>query len=76
MITDKERLDWLEHITNTGACPGLIFDDDGRWAVAFDGVQPVPLGNPEDMYSTFFIRAKQWKGSVRKAIDYAIGVNS
>lgn len=68
-MTDKERLDWLEK--NDGA--GLISDDAGRWAISTGGSQNVP--NPKkaiDIATTFFVEAKEWQPSVRKAIDYAI----
>ena len=71
--TDKYRLDWLESITSKGACPGLIFDDNGHWAVAFTGFQNVPDGDrQEDIQTTFFIEAERWKNSIREAIDYAM----
>lgn len=67
--TDKERLDWLEK--NDGV--GLISDDAGRWAVSTGGMQNVP--NPKEainICTLFFVEAKEWKKSIREAIDYAI----
>ena len=43
-MSDKYRLDWLESITREGACPALVNDDNGHWAVAFTGFQNVPDG--------------------------------
>jgi hypothetical protein len=68
---DKERLDWLE---NQEGC-GLISDDCGHWAVSGDGFQNIPVNqrkNPEDIQTAFFIESKQWKVSIRDAIDAAI----
>ena len=71
--TDKERLDWLEQIVSEGVCPGLINDDNGHWALVFDGMQNVPTGDaPEDISTSFFIEAHQWRDTVREAIDAAL----
>lgn len=68
-MTDTERLDWLEK--RPGA--GLISDDNGHWVVALSGMQNVPMGTgPEDIATSFFIEAKDWKPSIREAIDAAI----
>ena len=68
---DKQRLDWLEK--QNIAAPGLINDDFGRWAVAFDGQQQVMKGKgPWNMVTTYFARKPSWKKTVRAAIDYAI----
>ena len=74
-ITDKERLDWLETLQGTG----LINDDYGRWAIPECGVQNVTdeKGNmittkPIKVSSTFFVEAREWKSSARKAIDLAM----
>ena len=71
-MTDKERLDWLQKKVETGACPGLINDDNGHWAVSFDGIQNVPDTDPCDIQTTFFVFARDWKDSIREAIDHAI----
>ena len=73
MITDKDRIDWLEKITEDGACPAVVNDDNGHWAVVFNGFQNVPDGDgPQDIQTTFFIKAGQWFDSIRDAIDNAI----
>lgn len=76
-MTDKERLDWLEKRVETGACPGLINDDNGHWAVSFEGIQTIQFRNvpdtdPCDIQTTFFVFARAWKDSIREAIDFAI----
>lgn len=70
-MTDTERLDWLEQQTHGGACPGLVYDDNGHWAVAFDGVQNVVTGPPQDVSTAFFVQASQWRTTIREAIDAA-----
>jgi hypothetical protein len=67
-ITDTERIDWLEKASGYA----LVSDDDEHWAVVSDGVQNVPLNPPEDIATSFFIKKKAWKKSVRQAIDAAM----
>ena len=72
-MTDTERLNWLEQKVNKGDCPGLINDDNGHWAVAFEGFQNVPDGGkPVDIDTTFFVSVQDWKDTIREAIDHAI----
>lgn len=67
-MTDTERLDWLE---NNDGC-GLISDDAGNWAVSCSGFQNVPMNPPEDIQTSFFVEASEWRPSIREAIDAAI----
>ena len=67
-MTDTERLNWLEEQD----CYSLISDDGGHWACTQEGIQNVPMGEPSDIDTTFFIMADQWKNSIREAIDFAI----
>ena len=67
--TDSERMDWLE---KQFGC-ALVNDDNGHWALAWDGVQDVPSGNAaETIYSAFFIEKKYWRTTIRRAIDRAM----
>ena len=75
---DKARLDWLEKSTHEGFCPGLLFDDDGHWAVSMDGSQSIShmLGEgPGDVSTSFFVTADEWHESVRDAIDHSIATD-
>lgn len=67
--TDTDRINWLEEEVNRGACPALINDDNGHWALSFNGFQNVVTGRPKDVSTTFFVKAKAWKNTVRQAID-------
>lgn len=68
-MTDTERLDWL---SKQFGC-GLINDDNGHWAVSWDGVQNVPMGRgPSDIDTAFFIKKKAWRKTIRAAIDAAM----
>ena len=68
IITDKERLDWMEEQFGCG----LISDDNGHWAFSYSGFQNVVTGWPKDVETTFFVEAKDWKASIRAAIDKKI----
>lgn len=65
---DKERLDWLE--AHFGY--GLINDDNGHWAISFDGIQSVGGGEePADLQTNFYIEASKFSNSARECIDAA-----
>lgn len=69
---DTQRLNWFEQRANEGACPALLNDDNGHWAVAFDGHQNVPMEDgPVDIETAFYVEAAKWKPTVREAIDAA-----
>jgi hypothetical protein len=70
--TDGKMLDWLEAKTHEGYCPALIFDDDGHWAVMFDGVQSTPGDGPPFATSHWAGDETQWFDSVREAIRAAM----
>ena len=70
---DTARLNWLEQLASEGACPAVLNDDNGHWAVAFDGMQNVPEDDgPQDIQTTFFVEAKDWHASIREALDDAM----
>ena len=63
----------LNELTENGYCPALIFDDNGHWALAFDGTQPVNFySEPQSMHTTFYIEAGAWKNSVEEAVEYGL----
>ena len=72
----EQRIKWLEDVTRKGACPAIVNDDNGHWAVSFEGMQSVPQNihegdDPKDVNTMFFIRKHQWKSTIASAIDYA-----
>jgi hypothetical protein len=74
MKTDTDLLNWLEEQGKSGACIGLIHDDNGHWAVSVSGSQNVPEGrDPQDIDTTFFVFASEWRPSIREAILAAMG---
>lgn len=63
---DTERINWLEQQEGSG----LISDDQGRWAVSSMGFQNLPDDDkPFDFVGEFFVKAADWRPSVREAID-------
>jgi len=66
-MTDSELIDWLE--TREGYA--LISDDFGRWAVVANGIQTAPedISIPSDLETIFYIKADEWKPSIREAIQ-------
>jgi len=67
-MTDTERIDWLQN--QSGAA--LVNDDQGFWAVSFNGMQNLPMNPPDDVRTLFVIKKDEWKGSAREAIDAAM----
>ena len=63
----------LQELCEIGYCPNLLNDDDGRWAVAFDGFQDVVMGDEaQDINTSFFVEAKQWHSNIRQALIIAL----
>lgn len=59
----------LQELCEIGYCPNLLNDDDGRWAVAFDGFQEAVMGDgAQDISTSFFVEAKQWHSNIRQAL--------
>ena len=75
---NARRLNWseagkqLEEMAANGICPALIYDDNGHWALATDGIQNVPMTEAEtDIATTFFVEAKDWCDDPKVAIARA-----
>ena len=63
----------LQELCEIGYCPNLLNDDDGRWAVAFDGVQDVVMDDEaQDISTSFFVEAKKWSLNIRQALVIAL----
>jgi hypothetical protein len=50
----------------------LVSDDHSHWVVATFGMQNLPKKFPGDIDTSFFIKKKEWKKSIREAIDFAM----
>lgn len=75
MRTDTELLDGVGDMVGGGACPAIINDDFGHWAVMFDGMQPCTSGpdGGEGWDSTFIATAEtKWFDTIREALDHAL----
>lgn len=66
-MNDKKRIDWLEKQHGSA----LVSDDHSHWVVATFGMQSIPKKFPGDIDTAFFIKKKEWKKSIREAIDHA-----
>jgi hypothetical protein len=66
---DAERLNQFENWADEGLCPALVFNDDGKWAVSFEGMQSMDYGSTH--YSVF-VPESEWCDSPKEAIDQAI----
>ena len=63
----------LEELAKTGLCPNVLNDDNGHWAVKFDGYQNVVSGdNTENVTTTFLVEAQDWYDSIYEALIGAL----
>lgn len=59
----------VEHLTNKGYCPGLLFDDNGHWTLALEGAQSIAVGDDTvDVSTAFFIEKNLWCDTAPLAI--------
>lgn len=68
-VTDTQRLDYFVASAKRGFSFNIVNDDAGRWAVSDSGMQEVPEKGPIDMCITHFVEKKQWRRTLRGAID-------
>lgn len=61
----------LTLLAKAGYCPALLNDDNGHWAVVFDGVQSVPLGKG-DVTTAFFVEKHRWCKTISQALIKAL----
>ena len=58
----------LEELSMLGHAPNLLYDDNGYWAVAYDGYQTV-VTEPSDVETSFLVPKKLWKNTIREALN-------
>lgn len=68
----------FEKWADDGLCPMLVYDDDGHWAVSFDGYGPVI---EEDIHKdevgvTAVVQPDQWRDTVREALEAAVAARA
>lgn len=72
-MTDTERLDMMEKMADQGLAPAILNDDNGHWAMVFEGTATISgSDDPSDWSGAFVVEAKQWKSTFREAIDAGI----
>jgi len=65
-------VEWFEKLASDGYCPALLNDDNGHWAVSFEGYQSVPVTEePQNIETCFFVEERCWKQSIMEAVLYA-----
>lgn len=71
---DAERLDAFTAWADEGNAPAFVFDDDGRWAVSFQGGSPIPEegGHKTPVSVWTLVQPEHWRDTPREAIDAAI----
>lgn len=71
---DEYEVDFIiETWTRFGSAPNIMYDDNGLFAVAEDGFQPVVSGNEKIEGSlTVFVKKEQWKKTIREALAHYI----
>ena len=63
----------MERLSEIGYCPDLLNDDNGHWAISFEGYQTVALSDdPQDINTEHYILACQWKTTIKEALIYAL----
>lgn len=63
----------LEELSKLGTSPCLLNDDNGHWALTFDGFQEVADGDdPQDLAISCFVSKEQWKDTIYDAVMHAL----
>lgn len=56
-------------MVNDGWCVALLFDDDGHWSLATDGIQSVPReSGPQIISTSFWVEKDDWYDTPEEAI--------
>lgn len=60
----------IEELTKLGQAPCLLYDDDGRFAIAGSGFQDIPEDGGSDINIVHFIEKELWKPTIREALNH------
>lgn len=67
----------VEHEVENGACPALLYDDNGHWALSQCGAQTLSIGDdPQDIATTFIVEAEMWSDTPALAICKALWLDA
>jgi hypothetical protein len=62
----------LETLTQLGAAPSLLYDDNAHWTVGEDGTQNLIFDEDRDKQTTFdaawLVEPNRWRRTIREAI--------
>lgn len=63
----------FKHWERQGCCPALVNDDNGHWAISFNGMSPVfDSDEPRDMDIVTFVDKAEWQNTIEEALAYAV----
>jgi len=66
---DRLPVDEILHdLANIGFAPSIIYDDNGNWAVISSEFSLVRMKDTDDYTTTIFIKAEEFKPTIREAI--------
>jgi hypothetical protein len=60
----------IESLTKLGNAPSILYDDDGSFAISEDGFQSLTSDTDDTQTMICFVKKKQWKSTIREAINY------
>ena len=64
-----QALQLIVKMADEGFCPALVFDDDGRWALSFEGVSGIKFEeDSQDLDMRIFVKKHEWNESLTRAI--------
>jgi len=62
----------LERLTEIGHCPSLVYDDNGHWAIGYNGTFSVRHSPDADYKGSVYIETECFKPTIREAVEYYI----
>ena len=74
---DSYEVDFIiETYTKFGAAINLLYDDNGMFAIVYDGVQPVVIDDERiEGEMSFYCEKEQWFKTIREALRYYVFQN-
>lgn len=62
----------LDLLAEEGWCPALLNNDNGHWALVFEGMANVGSVDNEVIAATSFVFHEYWKNTVREAVIFSL----
>jgi len=64
----------MEELSKLGFAPNLLYDDNGWWAITGDGMQTLVTDSPQDIETSFFVEASNWKPTIKEALKHYLKI--